>query len=48
MVVRAIPDGYTLLEATSANVWNAALYDNLRFDFIRDIAPLRVSRARQP
>jgi tripartite-type tricarboxylate transporter receptor subunit TctC len=29
-----------LLEATSANVWNAALYDTLNFDFIRDIAPV--------
>jgi tripartite-type tricarboxylate transporter receptor subunit TctC len=38
MVVRAPPDGYTLLGATSANAWNAALYQNLNFDFIRDIA----------
>jgi tripartite-type tricarboxylate transporter receptor subunit TctC len=38
MVVRAPPDGYTLLGATSANAWNAALYQNLHFDFIRDIA----------
>ena len=35
-----MPDGYTLLEATSGNAWNAALYDNLSFDFIRDIAPV--------
>jgi hypothetical protein len=28
--------GYTLLEATSGNAWNATLYDNLSFDFIRD------------
>src|ERR1700720_1256473 len=40
MVVRASPDGYTLLEATSGNAWNATLYDNLSFDFIRDIAPV--------
>src|SRR5229473_2524517 len=39
-VVRARPDGYTLLEATSTNAWNATLYHNLSFDFIRDIAPV--------
>jgi tripartite-type tricarboxylate transporter receptor subunit TctC len=40
MVVRARPDGYTLLEATSTNAWNVALYHNLSFDFIRDLAPV--------
>jgi tripartite-type tricarboxylate transporter receptor subunit TctC len=39
-VVRAAPDGYTVLLATSANIWSAALYDNLNFNFIRDIAPI--------
>ena len=39
-VVRASPDGYTLLQATAANAWNATLYDNLNFNFIRDIAPV--------
>jgi tripartite-type tricarboxylate transporter receptor subunit TctC len=39
-VVRAPPDGYTLLWVTSANAWNASLYANLNFDFIRDIAPV--------
>ena len=39
-VVRATPDGYTLLLMTSANVWNASLYDNLSFNFIRDIVPI--------
>jgi tripartite-type tricarboxylate transporter receptor subunit TctC len=35
-VVRARPDGYTLLQASASNAWNAALYDNLSFNFIRD------------
>jgi tripartite-type tricarboxylate transporter receptor subunit TctC len=38
--VRAPPDGYTLLMAISANAINAALYDNLNFNFIRDSAPV--------
>src|ERR1700719_4796818 len=42
-VVRASPDGYTLLEASTSNVWNATLYQNLKFDFIRDIAPVASS-----
>ena len=39
-VVRASPDGYTLLEASTSNAWNATIYQNLKFDFIRDIAPV--------
>src|SRR5262245_45305301 len=39
-VIKAPPDGYTLLLASSNNASNAALYDNLNFDFIRDIAPV--------
>jgi tripartite-type tricarboxylate transporter receptor subunit TctC len=39
-VVRAPPDGYTLLQATATNAWNATLYDNLNFNFLRDIAPV--------
>jgi tripartite-type tricarboxylate transporter receptor subunit TctC len=37
-VVRSPPDGYTLLAAVSTNTINSALYTNLGFDFIRDIA----------
>jgi tripartite-type tricarboxylate transporter receptor subunit TctC len=40
IVVRAQPDGYTLLLANNANAINAALYPNLNFNFIRDIAPV--------
>jgi len=39
-VVRAPPDGYTLLEVTAANASNATLYQNLSFNFVRDIAPV--------
>ncbi len=38
--VRAAPDGYTLLLATTANAVNATFYETLNFDFIRDIAPV--------
>jgi tripartite-type tricarboxylate transporter receptor subunit TctC len=39
-VVRAPPDGYTLLLASSANTINATFYDKLNFNFIRDIVPV--------
>jgi tripartite-type tricarboxylate transporter receptor subunit TctC len=39
-VVRAPPDGYTLLQISSVNAYNATLYDKLNFDFVRDIAPV--------
>jgi tripartite-type tricarboxylate transporter receptor subunit TctC len=39
-VVRATPDGYTLLLANGANAVSATLYERLSFDFIRDIAPV--------
>jgi tripartite-type tricarboxylate transporter receptor subunit TctC len=40
VVVRAAPDGYTLLQCAAYNVVNAALYDNLSFSFVRDITPI--------
>ena len=46
-VVRAPPDGYTLLLVASVNAINATLYDKLSFNFIRDIAPV-ASIMRQP
>lgn len=36
-VIRATPDGYTLLLATAANAINATLYERLGFDFLRDM-----------
>jgi tripartite-type tricarboxylate transporter receptor subunit TctC len=39
-VVRAPPDGYTLLLVNAANAVNATFYDNLNFNFLRDIAPV--------
>ena len=39
-VVRAPADGYTLLFCMSANTINATLFDNLRFSFVRDMAPV--------
>jgi len=39
-VVHAPPDGYTLLLVAPANAINAALYEKLNHDFIRDIAPV--------
>ena len=40
MVVRAPPDGYTLLAFDTTSAVNATLYDRLNFNFIRDIAPV--------
>jgi tripartite-type tricarboxylate transporter receptor subunit TctC len=39
-VVRAAPDGHTLLLVSPANAVNATLYEKLNFTFIRDIAPV--------
>ena len=39
-VAKAAPDGYTILMPVSTNTVNAALYRNLKFDFMRDIAPI--------
>jgi tripartite-type tricarboxylate transporter receptor subunit TctC len=39
-VVKARPDGYTILMASTTNAINATLYDKLSFNFIRDIAPV--------
>jgi tripartite-type tricarboxylate transporter receptor subunit TctC len=46
-VVNAPPDGYTLLLACLPNASNATLYENLKFNFIRDIAPV-AGIAREP
>jgi len=40
VVVVAPPDGYTLLLVVASHAMNAALYEKLNFNFIRDIAPV--------
>ena len=46
-VVRAAPDGYTLLLVGPPNAINATLYHSLNFDFLRDISPV-ASINREP
>jgi tripartite-type tricarboxylate transporter receptor subunit TctC len=46
-VVRAAPDGYTLLLSTTANSINASFYEKLNFNFINDIASV-ASLSREP
>jgi tripartite-type tricarboxylate transporter receptor subunit TctC len=38
--IKAAPDGYTLLEGCLPNAANGALYQNLKFDFVRDVVPV--------
>ena len=39
-VAKATPDGYTLLLTGSVDAWNATLYGNLKFNYMRDIVPV--------
>jgi tripartite-type tricarboxylate transporter receptor subunit TctC len=47
LVVHSPPDGYTLLWISTSNYINASLYQNLPYNFIRDIAPV-ASATRSP
>jgi len=47
VVVKAFPDGYTLLLVSTVGAINATLYEKLNFNFIRDIAPI-ATIIRQP
>src|SRR5580704_6546369 len=40
LIVRATPDGYTLLMVTAPNIINATLFPDLKFNFLRDTAPV--------
>jgi tripartite-type tricarboxylate transporter receptor subunit TctC len=40
LIVRATPDGYTLLLVTAPNIINATLFPDLKFNFLRDTAPV--------
>jgi tripartite-type tricarboxylate transporter receptor subunit TctC len=42
-VVHSPPDGYTLLLVNSQNTINAAMFPNLPFDFVHDIAPIAIT-----
>jgi tripartite-type tricarboxylate transporter receptor subunit TctC len=39
-VAKAAPDGYTLLQTTSADAWNETLYQNLNFNIVRDFSAI--------
>jgi tripartite-type tricarboxylate transporter receptor subunit TctC len=40
MVTKAEPDGYTLFLAGTGSALNATIYDNLNFNFVRDLVPV--------
>jgi tripartite-type tricarboxylate transporter receptor subunit TctC len=42
-VVRASPDGYTLLLVTMPNITSSLLYEHLSFNFMADIAPIAIT-----
>jgi tripartite-type tricarboxylate transporter receptor subunit TctC len=40
LALRSAPDGYTLLQLSSANAWNVSLYDKLTFNLLSDVTPI--------
>src|SRR5262245_3496356 len=40
LVVRAAPDGYTMIVLGANNAINASLYENMTFDVLKDIVPV--------
>jgi tripartite-type tricarboxylate transporter receptor subunit TctC len=48
LVVRAAPDGYTMIVLGANNAINASLYENMTFDVLKDIVPVAgIYRVRQ-
>ena len=47
-IAKSAPDGYVLHLTTSADAWNASLYDKLNFNIIRVFTPVAtIARARR-
>ena len=47
ILTQSAPDGYMLHLTTSADAWNASLYDKLNFNILRDFAPVATIARRK-